>query len=318
MGWGGHVTFRNSVFPTVSLGLYYIPLILSYVACYRTAKTSRKGLGNAGTCRCVVTFLLGILWVYRTSYLGLDLSWSKLFILSSDEVWLAGSRLHSHYWTPGNRPGVILHDNSHKDSGLSSSAASASARRQYLGLATPLLKCWCAANHSPPCAAHRRKTNGFLIHEGKRGNWFLQHLCVVLAENSEATCHTIMGCWLLPTARYTGAYWVFSLAGNKQRNNLLYWVEAICTLYPLHGGQCVLCCDQVVFSLRALNHGPAIHSGWWWMTQKTHSLSRQKGLSFQQMLSSHLLSDLFHPGLRIKGCCLGHITDWMGFMFRSP
>ena len=61
MGWGGHVTFRNSVFPTVSFGLYYIPLILSYMACYRTAKTSRKGLGNAGTCRCVVTFLLGIL-----------------------------------------------------------------------------------------------------------------------------------------------------------------------------------------------------------------------------------------------------------------
>ena len=34
------------------------------------------------------------------------------------------------------------------------------------------------------------------------------------------------------------------------------------------------------------------------MTPETHSLSRQKCLSFQQMLSSHFLSDLFHPGLR--------------------
>ena len=48
------------------------------------------------------------------SYLGLDASRFKQFILSSDVVWLAGSRLLSHYWSPGNWPGMISHDNSPK------------------------------------------------------------------------------------------------------------------------------------------------------------------------------------------------------------
>ena len=108
------------------------------------------------------------------------------------------------------------------------------------------------------------------------------------------------------------------MAGNKQRNNQLYRVVAICTLYPLHGGQCGLFCDKVVFSLLSLNHSVAIHLGGEVMDDAGDA---QFVSSEMSQLSTDVIITLplgFVSSRPEKADAVGIQQHWTGFMFRSP